>query len=62
MKFIVSLFALALFFVFALADAAKGITYTPAAESVVTNPAEQTPTADLNIAQTPRQEKAGFSF
>jgi hypothetical protein len=61
MKFIVSLFALALFFVFALADAAKGITYAPEAAPVATqtNPA---PEKALTLAQTTSQEKAGFSF
>jgi hypothetical protein len=62
MKFIVSLFALVLFFAFALAEAAKGITYYPAEQTVVTIGSVSTPATDLTVAQTPRQEKAGFSF
>lgn len=62
MKFILSLFALVLFFAFALFDAAKGITYSQSEAPIIithTEPADET---DLTVAQTPRQEKAGFSF
>jgi hypothetical protein len=62
MKFILSLIALALFFVFALLDATKGITYTTSETEVVLSPAPKAPDTDLTIAKTPQQEKAGFSL
>ncbi|MGV3502688.1 MAG: hypothetical protein ACO1O1_03220 [Adhaeribacter sp.] len=62
MKFILSLIALALFFAFALVDAAKGITYATSETELVVNPGPQTPDTDLTIAKTPQQEKAGFSL
>lgn len=62
MKFILSLIALALFFAFALVDAAKGITYSTPESELVMTPAEETPHTDLTIAKTPQQEKAGFSL
>lgn len=62
MKFILSLIALALFFAFALADAAKGIVYSTSESELVLTPAEETPDRDLTIAKTPQQEKAGFSL
>lgn len=62
MKFILSLIALALFFAFALVDAAKGITYSTSETEIVTAQAEKTPHTDLTIAKTTQQEKAGFSL
>jgi hypothetical protein len=62
MKFILSLFALVLFFAFALADAAKGITYSPAETSITITQTEPADVTDLTVSQTPHQEKAGFSF
>jgi hypothetical protein len=62
MKFISSLIALALFFAFALADAAKGINYSTEVQSLVAAQPEQTNVYDLTVAQTPREEKAGLSF
>jgi hypothetical protein len=58
MKFILSLFALVVFFAFALADAAKGLTYSNYEQTIVgTEPAQD---INLNVAQTPREEKAGL--
>ena len=62
MKFIASLFALFLFFALALVDAAKGITYTTAETSIVAAEPQPANATDLTLAQTPRTEKAGFSF
>jgi hypothetical protein len=62
MKFILSLFALALFFAFALADAAKGLTYSNLETGFITTQTEQAAETDLTVAQTPGQEKAGFSL
>lgn len=62
MKFILSLIALALFFVFALFDAAKGITYATSDTELVSVPATQASDTDLILAKTPQQEKAGFSL
>jgi hypothetical protein len=62
MKFLVSFFALALYFVFALADTAEEITYSNPTSTVAAAPALPDPDIDLAVATTPRQEKAGFSF
>jgi hypothetical protein len=62
MKFLVSFFALALYFVFALADTAEEITYTKSDTTVAVTPSVPAAETDLIIAPTPRQEKAGFGF
>jgi hypothetical protein len=62
MKFLVSFFALALYFVFALADTAQEITYTNSKTTVAATPSVPAAETDLTVAHTPRQEKAGFAF
>jgi hypothetical protein len=62
MKFILSLFALVLFFAFALVDAAKGITYSQSEPITVVSQTQTADETDLTVAQTPEQEKAGFSL
>jgi hypothetical protein len=62
MKFIASLIALFLFFAFALLDAAQGITYSPVETTIAATQPEPANENDLTVAQTPREEKAGFSF
>lgn len=62
MRFILSLFALVLFFAFALIDAAKGITYSASEPAIIVTQTEPADETDLTVAQTPRQEKAGFSL
>jgi hypothetical protein len=61
MKFILSLFALVLFFAFALVDAAKSITYSQS-EPILVTQTETAAETDLTVARTPRQEKAGLSL
>jgi hypothetical protein len=62
MKFLVSFFALALYFMFALADTAEEITYTKSETTVATTQSVPASKTALSIAPTPRQEKAGFSL
>jgi hypothetical protein len=62
MKFLVSFFALALYFVFALADTAEEITYTPSKTTVAATPSVPAAAPDLTVAHTSHQEKAGFTF
>jgi Skp family chaperone for outer membrane proteins len=62
MKFLVSFFALALYFVFALADTAEEITYTNSETTVAASPSAPASETDRTVAPTPRQEKAGFAF
>ena len=62
MKFLASFFALALYFIFALADTAEEITYTNSDTTVAATPSGPTSQTDLTLAHTPRQEKAGFAF
>jgi hypothetical protein len=62
MKFLISLFALALYFVFALADTAEEITYTKSETTVAATTSVPASETDLTVALTPRQEKAGFAF
>jgi hypothetical protein len=64
MKFLVSFFALALYFVFALADTAEEITYTKSETTVSAIPSVLVPEKGLTAAHTasPLHEKAGLSF
>jgi hypothetical protein len=62
MKFISSLIALALFFAFALVDAAKGVNYSNEIQSLIASQPEPNQVDGLTAVQTPRKEKAGFSF
>jgi hypothetical protein len=62
MKFLVSFFALALYFGFALADIAEEITYTNSETTVAATASVPASETDRTVAPTPRQEKAGFAF
>jgi hypothetical protein len=62
MKFLASFFALALYFIFALAETADDITYAQAKTTVAATPSVPAAETDLPAAHTPRQEKAGFAF
>jgi hypothetical protein len=64
MKFLVSFFALALYFVFALADTAEEITYPDSEITAVLTPSVLAAETNLPVAQTitPHPEKAGLSF
>jgi hypothetical protein len=62
MKFLASFFALALYFIFALADTAEEITYTNVNSTVAATPSVPASEINVTIAHTPRQEKAGFAF
>jgi hypothetical protein len=62
MKFLVSFFALALYFIFALVDTAGEITYSSPKSTVAAAQPSLDSDIDLAVAATPRQEKAGSSF
>jgi hypothetical protein len=62
MKFLASFFALAFYFVFALADTAEEITYTHSETTVAATPSVPAAETDLTVTHTPHQEKAGFAF
>jgi hypothetical protein len=64
MKFLVSFFALALYFMFALADTAEEITYPDSETTAVVTPSVLAAQTDLTVAQTAtlHHKKAGLSF
>jgi hypothetical protein len=62
MKFLVSFFALALYFVFALADTAEEITYSNPKATVAAVQTLPDAGIDLAVAATPLPEKAGSSL
>jgi hypothetical protein len=62
MKFLASFFALALYFIFALAETADEITYPDPDPTVAAATFDPAPATDLTVAHTSTHVKAGPAF